>query len=419
MKILMVNKFLYPNGGSETYIFKIGQELQQRGHEVQYFGMEHEGIVVGNHLHIYTKEMNFHSGKLQKVLYPFKILYSFEAKKKMYQILEDMKPDVVHFNNINFQLTPSVIDAVVKYRRKHHAGIKMIYTAHDYQWVCPNHMMRHEIKDEEGNISYVNCEDCMKSGFSNCSKHRCIHGSRLRSILGTLEAELYRLKGTYQKIDCIICPSEFMQKKISMNTSLAAKTMLLRNFIEKDARKNKKEKAEALRKQKLPQEYVLYLGRFSEEKGVRTLLEVCRQCPEIPFVFAGSGPLEEEVNKLPNVKNMGFVKGRQLEELLGGARFSVYPSEWYENGPFSVMESLEAGTPVVGASIGGIPELIQDNQTGKLFESGNAESLKQAVQNLWEQREKNADMIEHCTEICFDSVAEYCDKLFEVYKREA
>ena len=83
MKILMVNKFLYPNGGSETYIFKLGQELQHQGHEVQYFGMEHEGRIVGNRVNAYTTNMDFHSKGISRFLYPFKIIYSFESYRKI------------------------------------------------------------------------------------------------------------------------------------------------------------------------------------------------------------------------------------------------------------------------------------------------------------------------------------------------
>ena len=83
----MVNKFLYPNGGSETYIFELGKKLHEMGHEVQYFGMEHEGRIVGNHAESYTANMDFHSTKLQKILYPFKIIYSHEARKKIRPVL--------------------------------------------------------------------------------------------------------------------------------------------------------------------------------------------------------------------------------------------------------------------------------------------------------------------------------------------
>ena len=102
MRILIVNKFLYPNGGSETYIFKIGQQLQKMGHEVQYFGMEHENRIVGNRVESYTRNMNLKDMKLNKILYPFQIIYSSEARKKIRLVLDDFQPDVVHLNNFNF-----------------------------------------------------------------------------------------------------------------------------------------------------------------------------------------------------------------------------------------------------------------------------------------------------------------------------
>ena len=114
----MVNKFLYPNGGSETYIFRLGEELTRLGNEVQYFGMEHEGRIVGNRAGCYTSDMDFHGGGLQKLVYPFKIIYSVEARRKIRRVLEDFQPDVVHLNNFNFQLTPSILYEINRYSRK-------------------------------------------------------------------------------------------------------------------------------------------------------------------------------------------------------------------------------------------------------------------------------------------------------------
>ena len=197
MKVLMVNKFLYPNGGSETYIFKIGEYLTAQRHEVQYFGMEHAGRIVGNHAECYTKDMDFHTGKLQKLLYPFQILYSTDAKKKLRAVLEDFQPEVVHLNNFNYQLTPSVIYAVKEYEKAHKQKIKIVFTAHDYQLLCPNHMMLNPNTKEM-------CERCAKGKFGNCTKGNCIHGSKVKSLLGSMEGYLYRLLKTYQYIDTII-----------------------------------------------------------------------------------------------------------------------------------------------------------------------------------------------------------------------
>ena len=418
MKILMVNKFLYPNGGSETYIFKLGEQLQKEGHEVQYFGMEHEGRIVGNHAECYTSNMDFHTGKLQKLLYPFRIIYSREAKKKITVVLRDFQPDVVHLNNINFQLTPSVIYAVRDYEKKSGRKIKIVFTAHDYQWVCPNHMMR---IPSTGEI----CFACRGGDFMQCTKNRCIHDSKVKSLIGTIEAKFYDRRKTYGMVDTIICPSEFMKKQLDTNPVLAEKTIMLHNFI--DAPTDKilagsqdetvsGKQPEAIQDQRIDKkDYVVYFGRFSEEKGTRTLLEACKALPQISFIFAGTGPLEEQVNQVANVENRGFVTGDALRKLIAEARFSVYPSEWYENCPFSVMESQMYGTPVLASDLGGAPELVQAGKTGELFRGGDVEELTEHIRDLWNQPELCRKYSENCKDINFDTVETYCGKMLEIY----
>lgn len=401
MKILMVNKFLYPNGGSETYIFELGKELERQGHQVEYFGMEHEGRIVGNHAECYTAGMDFHTGKLQKLLYPFKILYSKEAKRKMLRVLEDFQPDVVHLNNFNFQLTPSVIYAVKKYEKKHGVRVKLVYTAHDLQLVCPDHLM---VYGRTGEV----CERCITEGSLSCFKGRCIHGSAVKSLLGSMENQLYKMLKPYKRIDVIVCPSVFLESKLSKNPQLSGRTVVLRNFLPG---------TELYSITADKQEYVIYFGRYSEEKGVRTLLEACKALPEVSFVFAGKGELETEVDSVPNITNKGFLNGRELYEWIAGARFSICASECPENCPFSVMESLMLGTPVIGADIGGIPELIEEGRTGLLFESGNRAALTDSIQILWNDREKNCVFTEHCKEVSYDSLEMYCRKLLDIYKR--
>ena len=398
MKILMVNKFLYPNGGSETYIFKLGEYFNSHGHEVQFFGMEHEGRIVGNNAESYTSDMDFHTGKLKKLFYPFKILYSVEARKKIRKVLDDFGPDVVHLNNFNFQLTPSIIYEIMSYAKKKGKKVPIIYTAHDYQWICPNHMMRIPSSGEL-------CDRCMKEGFLACSKNNCIHNSKVKSILGSMEAWLYRSLKTYRHVDVIICPSEFLKGKMDMYDILKDKTIALHNFMEQ------------VKWQEVEKEdYVIYFGRYTEEKGVKTLLEVCNELPEIPFVFAGGGDLENEVSATPNIKNMGFLRGEELADMIRKARFSVFTSEWYENCPFSVMESQVYGSPVVAANIGGTPELVQDNVTGILYKGRDKEALTTAITRLWNDKELCEVYHENCKEVRFDTIDEYCQKLLNIYQ---
>lgn len=399
MKILMVNKFLYPNGGSETYMMRLGDYLTGIGHQVEYFGMEHAGRCVGNRVNAYTTDMDFHSSsKLSKLTYPFKTIYSAEARKKIRLVLNDFQPDICHLNNFNYQLTPSIILEVVKWREQIGKPCKIVYTAHDYQLVCPNHMLRNP-------KTQTNCEKCLNSHFSNCIKGKCIHGSMAKSIVGAAESYFWRAAGVYCNIDTVICCSDFMKKELSVNPQLEGKLVTLHNFIDNPAVTAGTAKGE----------YVLYFGRYSEEKGIRTLLQACRMLPDIHFIFAGKGPLETEINTVANTSNVGFQKGDVLNALIQNARFSVYPSEWYENCPFSVIESLMFGTPVIGADIGGISELIRPGQTGELFESGNAQALKEKIRRLWDNRTLMAEYSQNCSIAAFDDLKTYTEKLMQIY----
>lgn len=401
MKVLIVNKFLYPNGGSETYIFKTGEELQKKGHEVQYFGMEHTNRIVGNHAECYTTNMDFHTNKLTKVLYPFKIIYSAEARKKIGIVLRDFRPDVVHLNNFNFQLTPSILYEVRKYEREEKKRVKIIYTAHDSQLVCPDHLMQQYLTQER-------CDRCVTGSPWNCAKNKCIHGSLSKSIIGSLEAWIYRTLKAYRMIDVIICPSDFLKKQLDHCREIAGKTLVMHNFIDiPDSKEEKKD----------DRKYVLYFGRYSKEKGMETLLQVCQGLPEIPFVFAGNGPLEEKVNDVDNIDNKGFQSGEKLYSLIRNAQFTIFPSECNENCPFSVMESIAEGIPVIGSDIGGVPELISDGQNGFLVAPGNAEELKSKISCLWNDDDKLKSMKNNCKNTKYDSLSEYCDKLVELYQK--
>ncbi len=402
MKVLMVNKFLYPNGGSETYIFRLGEQLQKEGCEVQYFGMEDGRNIVGNSSQSYTSNMDFHSGKLAKLIYPFKIIYSVESRKAIRKVLENFCPDVVHLNNFNFQITPSIIYEIRKFEKQSGKPIRIVFTAHDYQLVCPNHMMRCPLTES-------NCHKCVGGAYGNCIKGKCIHGSTVKSILGAVEGWTYRVLKTYQKIDVIICPSIFIQKQLEQHSDLKGRTVMIHNFTTVPV---------AYEKKKIEKEdYAMYFGRYSKEKGIETLLKACKEMPEIPFVFAGKGPCEEQVNKVGSIRNMGFLTEEEIRPIIENARFSVYPSEWYENCPFSVMESIQYGTPVIGANIGGIPELIEDGVTGTIFTSGDEEQLKCKIQELWGDVGKCMTYSENCLKANFMSLEEYALLIKQYYMK--
>lgn len=213
------------------------------------------------------------------------------------------------------------------------------------------------------------------------------------------------MRHTYKMIDLTVCPSEFMEKEISRNDDINGRTVTMYNFIDEI----KPLGAEC-------ENYVLYFGRYSEEKGISNLVKAAKKLSNIPFVFAGKGELENEVNSADNIKNVGFKTGDELRNIIEKALFTVLPAEWSENCPFSVMESQSLMTPVLGAKIGGIPELIDDCKTGILFESGNLKKLTEKIEYLYNNKELCRQMSENCRDIKYDTIKEYSEKLIKLYK---
>lgn len=396
MKILMVNKFLYPRGGAETYFIKIGKYLEEQGHEIQYFGMYDDKNIMTNTSRQYTSNLDFHNAGFKKIFYPFKIIYSNEAKKKIRKVIEDFKPDVIHMNNINFQLTPSIIDVAVLF------NIPLIQTVHDYQMICPNHLL---FNPNDNQI----CEKCIHDSKWNCAKNNCIHNSKLKSVIGSIEGILYtKFKNEYKKINKFICPSYFLENKLLEASRIYEdKTITIHNFIElKDLHKYGKE------------DYVLFFGRLSEEKGLIMFLNCCKKLKNIKFKIAGTGPLEYMCKGISNVEFVGFKTGQELERLIAKAKFSVYPSIWYENCPLSILESEALGTPVITAKNGGMMELVEDNITGLLVEDINEKNLLESIQNLYYDSRLLNEMYKNCIlkREKMTSLEKYCEKIIEIYK---
>ncbi len=398
MRILMVNKFLYPRGGSESYMLYLGEHLQKMGHEVEYFGMYDEKNTVGNSAGKYTQNMDFHSTGLGRFLYPFKIIYSFEARKKIMQVIDDFKPDTVHMNNINFQLTPSIIYGIKK------KGVPLVQTVHDYQMICPNHLLYNFDKN-------CPCEKCVKGSYINCIKNKCIHGSIVKSILGVVEAKLYSWLRTYKKVDLFVCPSNFLERKLfAAKKYYKGKTKTIHNFINKETFKEFDRKEE---------NYIVFVGRLSKEKGTRYIAETARLLPEYTFKIAGSGPDEDVLKNIPNVELAGFLTGEKLTELMKNAKVLLLPSVCYENCPLSILEAHSMGVPVVTMNSGGMAELVKDGVTGTLVNEPTPEEIALKIRETIENAEYYNSLRENCKNEKDNilSVETYSDILIQEYEK--
>lgn len=402
MKILMINKFLYPRGGAETYMLKLGEYFSRAGHQVEYFGMYDEKNTVGNSAGMYTSNMDFHGGGAERFLYPFKIIYSFEAKSKLGRVLDEFRPDVVHMNNINFQLTPSVIDAVKE------RGIPLVQTVHDYQMICPNHLLYNL---EEGAV----CERCIQGSKWNCAKYKCIHGSRVKSIIGSIEACLYRARRTYEKVDRYICPSRFLEDKLlSGGEMYRGKTEVIHNFIELPDMAELAGADERIKKG----DYVVFFGRLSREKGVELIAEATRLMPDTVFKVAGSGELKSVLRGLDNVKLLGFLTGTELQSLIAEARVAVVPSIVYENCPLSILEANTLGTPVVTVNVGGMAELVEDGVTGAFVSELSGAGLAETLRRVLADSAALERMSENCLARRKDMITldKYCERVLGIYQ---
>ena len=396
MKILMVNKFLYPRGGSESYMLKLGECLEKTGHAVEYFGMYDEQNTVGNSAGMYTQNMDFHSKALARLLYPFKIIYSSEAYKKITCVLESFKPDIVHMNNINFQLTPSIIYAVKKKK------IPLVWTVHDYQMICPNHLMYNFAEQ-------TTCTRCVKGSKLNCFKYGCIHGSKVKSLIGVLEAWLYKYLKTYRLVDLFICPSRFLERKLSEADKLySGKTYMIHNFINKPKIKENGSEKEP---------YIVFVGRLSKEKGVELLAKSAELLPEYQFVVAGSGPDEDILKNKKNICRTGFLSGKELTDIISGAKALIAPSICFENCPLSILEAHSMGVPVITMNSGGMAELAEDGVTGALAQKPEPEYVAKAVRKILRNEEKYRQIKENCAKHSAEilNVEDYCKILVDKY----
>jgi len=361
MKILQINNFHYRKGGSETVYFNTAELLRKNNHEVIFFSSNNaENISCGQSMYFIS---DINDIPRWKGLHNY--FYNREAKEKLEALILAEKPDIAHAHLFWGNISPSIFSVLKKHK------IPLIHTAHDYRMVCP----AYTFTDIQGSV----CEKCRGQHFYWCAAKRCSKGSALESFVMT--AEIYFRNSFYSPVnnlDGVIYVSNFSkQKHLQYNTNFSeVPSLVLYNFV---AQSNRHYLAQNERR------YFLYFGRLSHEKGLHTLIEAFRQMPDLPLKIVGTGPEEKDlidyvcVNKIANIEFMGFKTGDTLKKLVAEAAFVLVPSEWYENNPMTIIEAYSMGVPVIGAKIGGIPEILPDGKTGFLFAPKDAADLKNVV----------------------------------------
>lgn len=366
MKILLVNKFHYLRGGSEKYYFELAQLLKSNGHTVGFFSMKHEENITTGDAEYFVEEIDLNTGSKLKAL---DVIYSQENKRLMAKALEEFKPDIVHINNFQRQLSASIIDAIKE------KNIPIVMTAHDLNPICPASIMLYN-----GEV----CDDCITKGYAQCIKKKCVKGSTLKSTLGVMEKKYYDIHKVFRKIDCIISPSEFNKNQLVNGKLKYNDIVTLHNFVN-----------ESERNDYVLGDYAFYLGRLSKEKGILNLIEAIGDIPDAKLLIAGDGPERERIeayiseHKLDGrITLLGYQNQDSIHKYITNSRFVVIPSICNENCPYSVLEAMEIGKPIVASRIGGIPELIADGENGYLYKADDINELKEKLTLLLDNDDK-------------------------------
>jgi len=358
MRILQINKFLYPKGGAETYMFQLSNALKEKGIDIEFWGMEDENNIVEDTYQSFAKNISYKEASLFKIVSNTpRTIYSFDNKKRISKILDHFKPDIVHLHNYNFQLTPSILPEINKRR------IKIVQTIHDAQMVCPYHRL---YNFQKATI----CTKCVEGSFINCINDRCFDGSFFKSVLGATESYYYHSFNYYEKyIDRFISPSKFLANLVKKRVPKTIE--ILPNFSDKleDLKANKAD-------------YYLYFGRISNEKGILELVDIFREL-RFNLIIIGSGDQEDILKtKIAEIKNISFLGPKREKELfsyVANAKYVVQPSKGFENCPMAVIESFTYNTPVIAGDHSGFKDLIQHKKTGFLLDFTNFKKMKTSI----------------------------------------
>lgn len=397
MRILLVNKFHYLRGGSEKYYFELATLLKNHGHTVAFFSMKNENNITTGDKEYFVDEIDMNTGSKLEAL---NVIYSKKNKALMEKALEEFKPDIVHINNFQRQLSASIIDAVKE------KNIPLIMTAHDLNPICPASIMLYN-----GEV----CEDCITRGYTSCIKKKCIKNSTLKSVLGYIEKKYYDLHKMFCKVDCIISPSEFNKNQLLKGRLKYNDITVIHNFV------NETEEAE----------YTLgdcafYFGRLSKEKGILNLVEAINNISGARLIIAGDGPERENIeayikeHKLEDrITLLGYLNQDGIRENIRKCRFVAVPSICFENCPYSVLEAMEIGKPIIGSRIGGIPELVKDNVNGYTYAYDSINELTDKLKILFENDEKVKKFSDNSKRLYKEnySAEAYYNKLMKVYNK--
>jgi glycosyltransferase involved in cell wall biosynthesis len=351
------NRYIQP-GGEDQVFESEAQLLAQNGVRVEKV----------------EEQTTYPSGLVRKIEAAMDCVWSRSWHQKFKTLLRDMRPDVVHIHNFFSVISPSVYYACKE------EGVPVVQTLHNYRLACPAASFY-----RDGKI----CEECLDRGPFHAVRYGCYRESKLATAALATMLEVHRRKNTWtEMVDCYVALTEFAREKMIQGGLPADKIRVKPNFVLPDPGPRTSDG-----------DYALFVGRLVDLKGVGTLIKAWSKLPaSIPLVIAGDGPYRPEMEKLisdfklANVDYRGRLSRKETLATMKGARFLMFPSEWYEGFPVTIAESFACGVPVLCSRLGGMQEIVDDGRTGLHFTSGDAADMAEKVQWAWSNPEETSNM---------------------------
>jgi glycosyltransferase involved in cell wall biosynthesis len=359
--LLSINNYFYRRGGAEVVFLEQNRLFEAIGWQVVPFAMQHSKNLSSPWQDYFVEEIEFgiSYSLMQKATLAVRVTYSSEARKKIGALALRVKPAVAHAHNVYHHISPAIFGKLKA------LGIPTVLTLHDLKIACPAYkMLTHDGV----------CERCKNGALWNVAVHRCVKGSFALSTVVMIKDALHKLLGFYSRdVDHFVVPSRFFLEKFVEWGWARDRFTYIPNFVDVQQLQPRGDVGKAF----------VYFGRLESEKGLATFVSAVALAGVKAWIV-GTGSEENQLRHLvsqtgADVEFLGYQTGEGLFDVIRAARVVVLPSELYENAPMSLMETYALERPVIGANIGGIPELIRLGETGELFESGNVESLAQQL----------------------------------------
>ncbi len=377
MKIALVNYRYFISGGPERYYFNIKEVLEKQGHEVIPFSIKSSRNLPNDYekyfLDVVDDEVYFAQAKksLKVVMKSFtRMFYSFEAKKKFKQLLQDTKPDLVYIMQFHNKISPSIIDAARDLK------VPVVHRISDFQYMCPNALFYNDAKGV--------CEDCLRGKRMNCVKYKCVLNSTVYSGIKMAAKWLHDRMGVTERIDAFVVPSSFTLEKLHEYGIPESKLHHIPTFFN-------------LKEENLEVEYkpfVLFVGRIEKQKGLMTLVKAFENTDyQLKIIGFSNDGYEDELKGYLHGKqhHIEFLGRKNFEEIipyLKSCLCTTVPSEWYDNFPNVILESFAYKKAVIATDFGSLPELVRNHETGLTFGYADINDFRSKIAYMFEHPEE-------------------------------